>query len=343
MSSKKRVPFFDNAKFLLMILVVFGHLLQPFMGETTWGHDLYFTIYSFHMPAFILISGYFAKSFDYKKSLQVRISFQKFILPYIFFQWIYSFFYWLLGTKESFSFQLHIPNWSLWFLISAFFWQISLYFFQKVPPKVGISVSILLSLLVGYVPFIGRELTLQRTMVFLPFFVIGYYLQAETVERFVDSAKKKFFLLGFLIIYAVIYIVGGVNKYIFFGSKPYEDFLNFPEWGALVRVVSLLLACIGILAFFALVPTKEKKYTSRGKYTLVAYLLHGFVVQGLRGLNVQEVIPLNFLTLVLLFISSVALTYVLSSDLVGQLYAGLEQRLLETNRPVKKETTYKLQ
>ena len=71
MKNKIRDPFFDNAKFLLLVIVVFGHLLQPFIGEAGWVHDLYFTIYTFHMPAFILISGYFAKSFARKFQVEV--------------------------------------------------------------------------------------------------------------------------------------------------------------------------------------------------------------------------------------------------------------------------------
>lgn len=339
MKNKIRDPFFDNAKFLLLVIVVFGHLLQPFIGEAGWVHDLYFTIYTFHMPAFILISGYFAKSFAYKKSQQVRISFQKFILPYIFFQWLYSLFYWPIGTEDTFTFQLHVPNWSLWFLISSFFWQLSLYFFHKVPAKIGIPVSILLSLLVGYLPFIGRELTLQRTIVFLPYFVIGYYLKKETVERFIRSAKKRWWILGFALNYTVIYFVGEVNKYIFFGSKPYEDFLNFPEWGALVRIVTMILGGIGIMAFFACVPTKEQRYTACGKYTLVAYLLHGFIVKGVRGLD-PEIVPLNLFTLLLLLAGSALLTYLLCSEPVARTYAKVERRLFGVDRQPPKDTRY---
>ncbi|KAF1303787.1 acyltransferase family protein [Candidatus Enterococcus willemsii] len=336
MSKKIRDPFFDNAKFLLMVLVVFGHLLQPFIEQTAWSQDLYFSIYTFHMPAFILISGYFAKSFDRKKGMQIRISFQKFILPYIFFQWLYSFFYWLVGSKE-FSFQLHIPNWSLWFLISSFFWQLSLYFFEKVPAKIGIPVSLLVSLLVGYIPFFGRELTLQRTAVFLPFFVMGYYLPHDKVNKFIHSSKKWWWTLGFVGIYGLIHSLGGLNKYIFFGSKPYEDFLNFPEWGALVRIVTWCLACVGILAFFACVPTKQKRYTAYGQYTLVAYLLHGFIIQGLRGLGIQS-LSLNVWMLMALIVGSILLTYLLASEPVGQMYAAVEQKLLGYHHKKAKST-----
>src|SRR5699024_490346 len=258
MAGKKRDPFFDNAKFLLMILVVFGHLIQPFISNEQWSHDLYYSVFSFHMPAFILISGYFAKSFDPENRELVAKSFQKFIIPYIFFQWTYSLFYRLTGEAAHFDFQLHIPNWSLWFLVSSFFWQISLYFFRKIPAKIGIPLSIIISLLVGYTPFIGRQLTLQRTAVFLPYFIIGYYLPENFVEKFKNFKYKKLFVINFAFIYIFVDYLDQVNKYMFFGSKPYEDFLNFPEWGFLVRIVTLVLAVMGILAFFAIVPQKEK-------------------------------------------------------------------------------------
>ena len=57
---KQRSYYFDNGKFFLIVLVVLGtfdHNLQ----EDVDTNALYNTIYTFHMPAFILISGYFAK------------------------------------------------------------------------------------------------------------------------------------------------------------------------------------------------------------------------------------------------------------------------------------------
>jgi hypothetical protein len=64
---------------------------------------------------------------------------------------------------------------------------------------------------------------------------------------------------------------------------------------------------------------------------MVAYLLHGFFVQGVRGIS-GDFIPFNGLTLVLIFLASIGLTYVLASKPVGEAYAGIEQRILGTNR-----------
>jgi len=57
-----RDPYFDNAKFILIALVVIGHIMAPLMTHSTACKTLYIWIYIFHMPAFALISGYFAKN-----------------------------------------------------------------------------------------------------------------------------------------------------------------------------------------------------------------------------------------------------------------------------------------
>lgn len=62
-SALKRESYFDNAKFILIFLVVFGHFLQTFIADYAGVRVLYIYIYTFHMPAFVLISGFFAKSF----------------------------------------------------------------------------------------------------------------------------------------------------------------------------------------------------------------------------------------------------------------------------------------
>lgn len=57
---KTRDLSFDFAKGLLITLVVIGHAIQVLHGGNYTSNPLYIFIYSFHMPAFIFISGYFA-------------------------------------------------------------------------------------------------------------------------------------------------------------------------------------------------------------------------------------------------------------------------------------------
>ena len=59
---KRRVPFWDNARFACIVLVVLGHAVQRLTYDSDVALGLYLLIYAFHMPAFAIISGYFSKS-----------------------------------------------------------------------------------------------------------------------------------------------------------------------------------------------------------------------------------------------------------------------------------------
>lgn len=55
MMGKERLLYWDTLKGFLIILVVFGHC------GTAVGDNMLSVVYSFHMPLFILISGFFSK------------------------------------------------------------------------------------------------------------------------------------------------------------------------------------------------------------------------------------------------------------------------------------------
>lgn len=61
---KERNTYIDVVKAITIILVVFGHCIQYGSGEAFFSSEAYFDnkvfifIYSFHMPLFMLISGY---------------------------------------------------------------------------------------------------------------------------------------------------------------------------------------------------------------------------------------------------------------------------------------------
>ena len=63
-AGKQRDLGLDNIRALLIFLVVFCHLCELFHGKIT--DRLYLIIYSFHMPCFLFLSGYYAR-FDAKK------------------------------------------------------------------------------------------------------------------------------------------------------------------------------------------------------------------------------------------------------------------------------------
>ncbi|MCQ2365674.1 MAG: acyltransferase family protein [Akkermansia sp.] len=59
MEERKREPYWDAVKALLIILVVAGHAIQFLLGGNFWSNPVFKGIYMFHMPLFIMVSGYF--------------------------------------------------------------------------------------------------------------------------------------------------------------------------------------------------------------------------------------------------------------------------------------------
>lgn len=60
--NKERNHVFDALKFFAIFLVLWGHCIQYFLSSNYYDEPLYRIIYSFHMPLFMAIVGYFSKN-----------------------------------------------------------------------------------------------------------------------------------------------------------------------------------------------------------------------------------------------------------------------------------------
>ena len=58
---KQRIIYLDNVKAFAIMLVMLGHALQYTIHDYTQCNTLNL-IYTFHMPLFMMVSGYFFKS-----------------------------------------------------------------------------------------------------------------------------------------------------------------------------------------------------------------------------------------------------------------------------------------
>lgn len=57
-----RMPFFDFLKMLAMFFVLWGHAIQHLQTGEVWGESMHKFIYSFHLPLFMTIAGFFSLS-----------------------------------------------------------------------------------------------------------------------------------------------------------------------------------------------------------------------------------------------------------------------------------------
>ncbi|MCL6573332.1 MAG: acyltransferase family protein [Bacillus sp. (in: Bacteria)] len=313
---KTRDAYYDNAKFLLVFFVVFGHLLQSYIHEDKYIYTLYTTIYTFHMPAFILISGFFAKGFQ-KKGYLKNIA-KKLILPYLIFQGIYSLFYFFLNEQKVIDLNPLNPQWSLWFLISLFCWNVMLFLFTKWKAVTALLLSVALGIVVGYFDEINSYLSLSRTFVFFPFFLLGYYLKNGHFEK-IREFKFKFISLFILIsLFVTFYFLPDFDNKWLFGSKPYGA-LNYSYLnGGIIRLGVYCLTLLASLSLLALVPRQKYFFTKWGTSSIYVYLLHGFFIKFFRNSGLVEILN-NTQQIVVLIILSILLIAFLSSKMVRKI------------------------
>ncbi|WP_234396848.1 acyltransferase family protein [Bacillus massiliglaciei] len=273
-----RIFYFDNARLILIFLVVFGHVISPLKSNDDFLFSLYSMIFLFHMPAFILISGYFSKGFQ-KKGYFVKII-KKIILPYLIFQIIYSVFYYWNGDYSSLEFNLLQPHWTLWFLLSLFSWNLLLYVFGKLK-WAGLAIAVGIGIGIGYLDYAGSFLSLSRTFVFFPYFLLGFLLESKHLQMVKNikyaPAIGAMILLSTLLLFTAYFPKEAVPWLL--GDTSYADMGVMQLTDGLIRAVQYGFTAVVIFGFLAIVPKTGFKMTVIGQRTLYIYLLHGFIIK----------------------------------------------------------------
>ncbi|MFD1020005.1 acyltransferase family protein [Thalassobacillus hwangdonensis] len=322
MKEMKREAYFDNAKIILIFLVVFGHMIQPFTDGSKPMYTLYMWIYTFHMPAFIFLAGFFAKGSG-NKGYIAKLA-KKLIFPYIVFQVIYTIFYFFIGKDGWMTTPFH-PHWSLWFLFSMFCWHVLLQLFSKIPPMIGLALSVTIGIVIGYASDIGHTYSLSRTFVFFPFFLAGYWLTKDQVAKWRTKQVKVASVIVMAIVAGVIAYAPEFSSGWFLGSKSYAV-LDLPNSGGLARLGVYMLAGIMTVAVLAWIPVKGSRISVLGQRTLYVYLLHGFLIQFFRQAdvfhvdNVIDVIGLAAVSAIIVLLLSTRIVLTISQPLIeGQM------------------------
>ncbi len=275
-SIKERIYKFDNIKLLSILLVVVGHVIEPYTGKSDMFKSLFIFIYSFHMPLFIFISGLFQKRFSDTNKLKInKIAF------YVTLGFSLKILNALCRMVSSGKFRINVFGGGAidWYLFVLSMFMVTAYLIRKVHPAVTLSVAFLLGSISGYFPFIGDDMWLSRYFVFLPIYLIGYYMTPEFLIKIEKKGITKiisglFMLLYFVLCFRALPLVYKLRP-LFTGRNPFSSSALFDGCGFHHRLLCYVISLILCMAVFSFIPNiKVPILSNMGANTLSVYFWH---------------------------------------------------------------------
>jgi fucose 4-O-acetylase-like acetyltransferase len=347
-----RVPFWDNARFICVTLVVIGHAIQRLTADSDNALVLYLFIYAFHMPAFAMISGYFSKASP-PSSRQMKKVLTDILLPYFIMETIWTLVQFFVEGKQEFN--PTTPSWTLWFLLALGIFRLILPYLALV--RLPLLWALVFSIGVGYLSNIDSTFSLSRAIGILPFFLLGWQVrQWKLVDRWRAAERVTWWVRG-----AAVLVLGAWLTVVIVFVQPFRDFdlrswffyddsyqgLGEPVWWAgLLRLGLILLAVLLSAAMFALVPRRRTWLTTFGQATMYVYLLHSFVLYPIRETGVLRGDHSSAMWLLSMVLAAIAISIVLASRPVRRIFRPLIEpkprwlfKELPDERPSRRDPT----
>lgn len=273
-AKEPRDPWLDNARFILIALVILGHCLEPLLGQSSWFGTTYRFLYLFHMPAFACLSGAVASS--QADSRLLRNVLFRLLLPYAAFQALYALAAQWLPWPDDGPSGVATPYWILWYLLSLASWRLLLPLFARL--RYPLTLAIGLALAAGCASDVGYYLSLSRTLVFFPMFLLGWrYLDAW---RAMPRTRAAQWLAAAVL--ALLFASArspAMDAQWLYGSLGYASLGSGDSVGVLWRLLQLGAGVAGTAAVLTLVPRRPLPISPMGARSLAAYLLHGFLLK----------------------------------------------------------------
>lgn len=271
---KPRDPYLDNVKFVGIALVPIGHALVPTLAADS-SRAAYLFIYVFHMPLFVIISGYLSRNF-WNSNAKTNKLVDTFLVPYVIVEVGYA----LLRTAFGHKFSITImdPAWLNWYLLALLFWRLSTPVWKRM--RYPFVISIAVYLFAGFSELTG-DFSMDRFFGLLPFFVLGLVLKPEVFD-FLKQRWVRALSVVVLLGAAAVAVFLVTNYSIKLGPIYYKNSfkdLHLVWWKGMALRAGLLVAALAMsAAVMSLVPRRQTWFTDLGTRTLYCYLLHGVPV-----------------------------------------------------------------
>lgn len=260
----------DNARGVLIGLIVLGHFLIVLNGWTdAVSRHLLAAIYAFHIPAFVFLTGMAASDrWSWRRLVEIA-------LLLAVFQTAYLAPYAVAGEAPPHA--LTRPHGLLWLLMSMIGWLALAPLIRRASRPLVLACA--LALAAGLIPWIGRDLSLSRTLVFLPFFVAGHLYGARIMDRLQDLGSLRWLGLALIPAAGVLLVSQDVGPGWLYGAAGFEALDAGAFQGVATRAGLLLIAAACTAALLAVAPRSDGMLARIGAASLSIYLLHGFAVK----------------------------------------------------------------
>lgn len=267
MKSNGRIEWIDLCKMITMLIVCYDHVIQSISFDYALKNNFFVGSISFHMPLFMLLSGYFINLDKIRQTSLIKFCLSKFkhlMIPA--FTWYLIqciLFTEMPALKRAFE--------SYWFLSCLFFCFCILSICSK-----WIKNNELLLFSVCLITYVMPYAYFVKINFLIPFLCVGYWLR----KRIVYLNWK--FVLPIFIIYSILY------QYWTFEDSVYITPIRFnsidsvlpTSFTAIFRFIIAITGCLSILyiCFFITRWFPQNKLVrfliDNGKYTLSIYVIH---------------------------------------------------------------------
>lgn len=269
-SHNNRSVFFDQLKGILIVFVILGHVMAicPKDGGIN-SSILYLIIYSFHMPLFVGISGYFSVN-SYKKSFNQMIAsrVKRLMVPLFLYSTILFLLYYISGTYNndllSPLHKLYNCYVSYWYLINIVVLT-TLFWLVKKIRYVGVVLLLIYLYFIAVFDSLPSYILKDCQVIRLALvFGIGLFC------RKVDMRSIPSVWIWLLSILALLVILFDRVQY---GA-------NVFSYSILIRIVDgVVCSILFFLLFFAISRRLENNLLGKwlsfvGRYSLSFYLVH---------------------------------------------------------------------
>lgn len=324
---KERNYIFDAVKAFAIWLVVLGHCVQYLSGLDFRNDGLYQFIYSFHMPLFFMVSGFFFSTSMKLSSMEfLRKKGISLLLPC--FVWGFIVACCRFQSLELLIRDIFLPiQWPFWFFKTLFVVQLIAYASLRVVSilckneKLALATAILISLGFTFIPYLG----MARMMI--PMFWIGYIIK-RYYAQFVQYHR----------IIAIIALILFIGIYCLRCGLTNSDLIIIEIVFKLFKWSLAITGSLAVISAMHELKTKRQFISVVGTSTAGIYIIQTFVLE--KGLHLlfekyTDFCNLSlFVNYLLMFAISIALLAIITwiykqlckSKFIALIFFGHEQK-----------------